>query len=186
LQSAIIRQAHAVRATGVYEGDGPEFQTARRPLDDDYLCSDTIITWRRSTRQQVNVIKRGLLGFHGAYPQTGERVLCLQNAPAYGVFNGGCYTTLAPFDPETGTMVVEVDGQELIIPNCEFTTKDDPSEDDTKTTTFSFGYALTCHKAQGSEFDNVMVIDELPTDRRRWMYTALTRAAQAVLVVQQP
>lgn len=44
----------------------------------------------------------------------------------------------------------------------------------------NFGYALTCHKSQGSEFPSGIVIVEdslrLNTaDGRRWLYTALTR-----------
>lgn len=44
-----------------------------------------------------------------------------------------------------------------------------------------FGYAITCHKAQGSEWDNVIIHrNALYADRQntslRWRYTALTRA----------
>lgn len=44
-----------------------------------------------------------------------------------------------------------------------------------------FGYALTCHKAQGSEWDNVIIHrNALYADRQntslRWRYTALSRA----------
>ena len=189
LDSAIIRQAHEARKTGWYEADGEDFQVARRPTNDDYLVSNAIITWKRPTRQSVNEIKRQLLGFHRPYPQTGETVLCLQNAPMFGVFNGGTYTTLAPFNDKTGCMVLDVDGHEIIIPNCAFTPKDDPIDDDTLTTTFSFGYALTAHKAQGSEYPAVCVIDECPSfrpERKQWIYTALTRASDCVLVVQKP
>jgi hypothetical protein len=50
---------------------------------------------------------------------------------------------------------------------------------------FDYGYAMTCHKAQGSQADRVMVINEkLPqTDHRRWLYTAITRAAKELVVV---
>jgi ATP-dependent exoDNAse (exonuclease V) alpha subunit len=57
--------------------------------------------------------------------------------------------------------------------------------------TFDFGYALTCHKAQGSEWDCVLVYDEGvgsgvmrdPMMRRRWLYTAVTRAKEQLLWV---
>lgn len=51
---------------------------------------------------------------------------------------------------------------------------------------FSYGYAITCHKSQGSEFDRVIVYDEAFGDaeqRRRWRYTAVTRAAKQLVVV---
>jgi len=50
---------------------------------------------------------------------------------------------------------------------------------------FDFGYALTCHKAQGSQFDNVMIIDEshvFKHNAQRWLYTAITRAAEQVTI----
>ncbi len=51
----------------------------------------------------------------------------------------------------------------------------------------NFGYALTCHKSQGSEWDDVLVMMEPSmqpdtTDGRRWMYTAVTRARKNVSI----
>ncbi|WP_167767782.1 C-terminal helicase domain-containing protein [Bradyrhizobium frederickii] len=51
----------------------------------------------------------------------------------------------------------------------------------------SLGYALTCHRAQGSEADYVIVA--LPPSRLfdpSWLYTAITRARQQVVIVGQP
>ncbi|MBQ8375232.1 MAG: AAA family ATPase [Clostridia bacterium] len=52
---------------------------------------------------------------------------------------------------------------------------------------FEFAYAITCHKAQGSEFDNVVVFDEswvFGEERHRWLYTAITRAKERLLIVR--
>lgn len=52
---------------------------------------------------------------------------------------------------------------------------------------FEFAYAITCHKAQGSEFDYVVVFDEswlFGEDRFRWLYTAITRAKKRLLIVR--
>ena len=53
---------------------------------------------------------------------------------------------------------------------------------------YRFGYALTVHKAQGSEFQRVAVIVEKPylvSDNGidRWLYTAVTRATKELLLV---
>jgi exodeoxyribonuclease-5 len=51
---------------------------------------------------------------------------------------------------------------------------------------FSFGYCITAHKAQGSQWGSVLVIDESFCFREQqfcWLYTAITRAAQRVVVV---
>jgi ATP-dependent exoDNAse (exonuclease V) alpha subunit len=52
---------------------------------------------------------------------------------------------------------------------------------------FTYGYAITCHKAQGSEWNNVLVLEEkFPYDKidhARWLYTAATRAAEKLVIV---
>ena len=52
----------------------------------------------------------------------------------------------------------------------------------------TYGYALTCHSAQGSEWDKVLVLEEnFPFDKnehRRWLYTAATRASQRLVLVR--
>jgi exodeoxyribonuclease-5 len=51
---------------------------------------------------------------------------------------------------------------------------------------FDFGYVLTVHKAQGSQWDDVVLFDEsfaFPDSRDRWLYTGVTRAAKRLTVV---
>ena len=51
---------------------------------------------------------------------------------------------------------------------------------------FTYGYAITCHKSQGSQWDNVTIFDESRIFRAhadKWLYTAITRAAESVTVV---
>jgi exodeoxyribonuclease-5 len=53
---------------------------------------------------------------------------------------------------------------------------------------FDWGYALTTHKAQGSQWDDVVVIDESSVfrqDKWKWLYTAVTRAAEKVCIVRR-
>ena len=52
---------------------------------------------------------------------------------------------------------------------------------------FEFAYAITCHKAQGSEFDFVVVFDEswaFQDERDKWLYTAITRAKEKLIIVR--
>lgn len=51
---------------------------------------------------------------------------------------------------------------------------------------FEFAYAVTCHKAQGSEYDFVVVIDESRYFERpsEWLYTAVTRAKKKLLLIR--
>ncbi len=52
---------------------------------------------------------------------------------------------------------------------------------------FEYGYCISCHKAQGSEFDNVVVFDEsyaFKEDKNRWLYTAITRAKKKLVIIR--
>jgi DNA helicase IV len=53
---------------------------------------------------------------------------------------------------------------------------------------FTYGYAITCHKSQGSEWDKVLVIEEKfpfdKTEHARWLYTAATRSAEKLVLVR--
>ena len=52
---------------------------------------------------------------------------------------------------------------------------------------FDFGYAITCHKSQGSQWNNVLIYDESWCFRdtwQRWLYTAITRAADKITLVR--
>jgi exodeoxyribonuclease-5 len=45
---------------------------------------------------------------------------------------------------------------------------------------------LTVHKAQGSQWDDVVLFDEsfaFPDTRERWLYTGITRAVRRLTVV---
>lgn len=50
---------------------------------------------------------------------------------------------------------------------------------------FDYGYCITTHKSQGSEYDKVLVVEEVlrQADHARWLYTACTRAAQKLTLV---
>ena len=52
----------------------------------------------------------------------------------------------------------------------------------------TYGYAITGHKAQGSEWDKVLVVEEnFPfdkTEHARWLYTCVTRAADKLVLVR--
>jgi hypothetical protein len=54
-----------------------------------------------------------------------------------------------------------------------------------------FGYAITCHKAQGSEWNHVFVKCKAHPNQRcseyfRWLYTAITRTAEHVYLLDKP
>ena len=53
---------------------------------------------------------------------------------------------------------------------------------------FTYGYAITCHKSQGSQWDKVLVIEEAfpfnSEEHARWLYTAATRAIKRLIIIR--
>ncbi len=52
---------------------------------------------------------------------------------------------------------------------------------------FEFAYCISCHKAQGSEFDSAIIFDEsyaFKEDKSRWLYTAITRAREKLIIIR--
>jgi exodeoxyribonuclease-5 len=176
--SPIVRQAYRVRDGGDYCSDGPAFQVREKVGRDELMNADIVLCWTNPTRQRLNSDIRRLKGFAGQ-PRAGEPVMCTKNAPTFRVYNGGIYPLVAFLD---GLIVVDVDGRETAIPKASFEGMPDMRG---AKTSFQFGYAATVHKAQGSEWANVLLIDDyVMPDRRNWLYTALTRASQSVVVAK--
>jgi exodeoxyribonuclease V alpha subunit len=139
--------------------DGPCGVTGlNRRLHDEYL--------RRKDLQEL----RGPLG---DLFSPGEPVIHRRNCYKRGLFNGSMGTVLR-IERTGRQLMAVVDGDEHVF-------LDEDLVD------LSLGYALTCHRAQGSEADHVIVA--LPPSRLldpSWLYTAVTRARQQVIIVGQP
>lgn len=52
---------------------------------------------------------------------------------------------------------------------------------------FDYGYAITVHKSQGSQFNKVLLFEERMNREMhaRWLYTAITRAVDKIVIVKQ-
>lgn len=52
---------------------------------------------------------------------------------------------------------------------------------------FDYGYAISVHKAQGSQFDTVLLFDEsyaFGENKNKWLYTAITRARKNIVILR--
>lgn len=185
-ESPIIRQAHAIRNGGSYAPDGPDFQVQSRASSESILSADMILCWKNKTKDAANQRIRSLRGMWMPNPQRGEPVVCLKNDSEHGLFNGAVYELADPFiDGDTAIHII-ADGERKVIRNAVFKGIEsslDP-EDDAEGY-FDYGYALTVHKAQGSEWESVVLIDECnrQDQRRQWLYTGITRASERMLVL---
>jgi exodeoxyribonuclease-5 len=157
----------------------------------DMLAHDQVIVGTHRTRCSVNQMIRRKLGYGGATPEIGEKLICLKNNRSRGLFNGSTWTVVDAAPPCRGfvELVVEDDAGlrvDVEAPVDGFLLRDG-SGAELPGQPFTFGYAITCHKSQGSQWGSVLVIDEsfvFRHDRHRWLYTAITRAAERVTVVQ--
>lgn len=155
--------------------------------------TDQIICGLNRTRVKMNRFVRKTLGLDPKLPQPGDKLVCLKNNRFSGVFNGlqGTLDELQQTTPEKhlATITTEL-GFQLVTPIyakqfdhpkglC-----DTPKNFDRFTTHWDYAYAVTCHKAQGSEWDSVLVLDERAGklwSMNRWRYTAITRASNKLV-----
>jgi exodeoxyribonuclease-5 len=184
--SAVLRQATAVRVGLDYSNDGSDFKVVNDISSADLIAADAILCWKNTTRAALNANMRKLRNYSGD-PKAGEPVLCLKNVKAYGLFNGEIYTLAEDFNKKKGTIAIDRNGIIIKIPKSGFVTENqtlaqfDPLGK--LVTAFDFGYAITCHKSQGSSWPKVVIIDEYRMDdKTRWLYTAITRASESVVI----
>lgn len=187
MESPIVRQALRVRQGLPYVNDGPNFRVVERLPKEELAQADLVLVWKNATRIEMTKIIRRIRGLAGQVPQIGEPVMCLKNCPDYGVYNGAVYTLLKPFEPGDNLIKIEMDAEALDIPFVKFEGMPNAIPvGQPENTSFTFGYVLTVHKAQGSEANNVVLIDEYAMQEHamEWRNTALTRAAQKIVVMR--
>jgi exodeoxyribonuclease-5 len=161
--------------------------------------ADQILCGTNKTRVAFNRALRAKYGRRDWLPERGDRLVCLENRHRRGLLNGTIWTVLDAWkgraqasrvDVVVLTLVEEDTGQvvEATVPALSFAGRGDeiPKHLRRGFDLFDFGYALTVHKAQGSEWPEVVLLDESRFFREhRWrhQYTAITRASQRLIMV---
>ncbi|HXW21203.1 MAG TPA: ATP-dependent RecD-like DNA helicase [Roseiarcus sp.] len=162
------------------------------------LAADQVLVGLNRTRKVFNRRIRDLIGVTSPLPTVGDKLVCLRNDRAKGLINGGLWRVETVKPPRKDllrmTLKAEVDigrASAKVAVLRQFFEGGDAAEipfaQRRKSDEFDFGYALTVHKAQGSQWDNVLLFDEsyaFAESRDRWLYTGLTRAAKRVTIVR--
>jgi len=166
-------------------------------LEQRALGAEMIIVGRNRTRHASNAKIRRLLGRGDApAPVQGDRVICRRNNHELGLLNGSSWTIdrCVP-DMEKMTAKIEVRSAEDEREHVEcstwlhhFMAREDELLGHSRRDhdEFSYGWAITAHSAQGSQYDDVLVFDEskqFGKDANKHLYTAITRAAKTLTVV---
>jgi ATP-dependent exoDNAse (exonuclease V) alpha subunit len=170
----------------------------RQRIDADrILGADQVLVGMNRTRHLYNKRIRELRGYSHEHPEVGEKLVCLRNDKQKGLQNGGIFRVTQVKTPKSGMLKFDVAPDEVggrarvavsILPNFFEGTEDRlPWTLRRKSDEFDYGYALTVHKAQGSQWDDIVLFNEsfaFREHRDRWLYTAVTRAAERITVVQ--
>lgn len=215
-ESAIIRLATMARqGTPIGFGRHDSFVWKMRKMDvtpDQALHGGQVICGMNATRMQLNNAMRRAAGFgKGWLPSgPGEKIVCLKNQNDLGLING-MFVTLddvvdegslyfsASVTDEDGNPVGAA-GPDNTRPRLRFYKghfedhvafdqhrHDRDWKEKRKLSEATFGWAITGHKAQGSQWENVIVWDDglgrTEQDRRRWLYTAITRAERGLVIL---
>jgi exodeoxyribonuclease V len=205
--SAIIRLATLARqGLPIPQGQHDEhvWKMSRRDVSPaQMLMGGQVICGMNATRRQLNNAMRHAAGFANTYP-TGrkEKLICLKNRHDLGLINGmfidltdirdeGPLALSAAVKTEDG---VSISGRVKIYKGH----YDDHVAFDSQRSRrdwrdirglveSDWGYAITCHKSQGSQWENVLVYDDglgrTSEDRARWLYTAITRAERGLVIL---
>lgn len=167
---------------------------------------DIILCGKNKTKENINnEIRHNILKIDKREPIIGDKLISEQNDWSYsinGIYltNGTIgfvkdidYSTLhkkyieLDFRPEfmkKSFRNMELDYKYLLTPS-----KDKKQYGMSKFHKFDYGYAITTHKSQGSEFPNVLFVDEPFYDKatlKMLRYTAITRARESITIVKSP
>lgn len=166
----------------------------------ELVKADQVLVGMNFTRQRVNRALRKILHPDSVgikLPVAGEKLICLKNQYARGgwIVNGmQCLSASACTVEKDGSLLMDVlyEGQLLNRMDCyhypfvshyRTDAEQDPWAARTGLAEFDYGYAVTVHKSQGSEWNRVVLVDDgmfgnNPKTRRQWLYTAITRAKE--------
>jgi len=203
LDNPILRLATAIR-----EGDADTVNNWKRHRFDIGMAARAgkVLCYTNRTRHNINRMLRKKHGFESEFPVKGDTLICTRNARGYAWVNGAECEALSDFQQDggpIGEMEVAYEGSDrgpvdAYIHDCVKNYRDCPElamswdELPREARCFDYGYAITVHKAQGSEWDNVLLYDDAKwvakkngmAARQRWLYTAVTRAKENLAWVE--
>ncbi|MCR4305667.1 MAG: ATP-dependent RecD-like DNA helicase [Candidatus Daviesbacteria bacterium] len=179
----------------------PEDFDTKEEMEEILLNFNTntlILCGYNSTRRKLNNHIRNALGFESPDPEAGDRVICLRNNHKKQIYNGmlGTIIRIKKKDPSWYEAEIEMDDEDKTfhgLISVEQFNSELPMNFTEKRSRimagdlFDFGYALTVHKAQGSQASRVILFEERfkqMTDEtyKRWLYTAVTRAEEELYI----
>jgi exodeoxyribonuclease-5 len=164
--------------------------------------ADQILVWKNATRWNLITKIREKQGRQAGLPEPGDRIMCLVNNRDAGVLNGQQFEVIRCRRDDMGFEIEAVDDEgnartlQAFADGFQGLEQEQKAKKDLsawrgRRALYTFANAITCHKAQGSEWPYVYVVDQtqqMTRDtaeyRRRFMYTAITRASDRVTIAR--
>lgn len=195
--ATLIRQQRTNRVPRGSMGPGCDVVPyGHHDLEARALATEQILVGKNVTRHASNNKIRRLRGLTGRTPVEGDRVICLRNDHDLGLLNGSLWDVVrceALSDDQTlGLEVRAADDHDRTVQCVAWRHHFEGRESELApfvkrdAQEFAFGYAITVHKSQGSQWDDVVVFDESHASEGwgwRHLYTAVTRAAKKLTLV---
>lgn len=169
--------------------------------------ADQVICGYNETRNTLNKSIRQALEFNDALPMEGEKVICLKNYwttfsknTGSPLINGATgeiknislktkENIRIDFAPDYDTDVFKniiIDLNPFMGKPYEYKpVKKYGRKPVVEPKYFDWGYAITAHKSQGSQYQKVFVYEEVlnRAQHKKWLYTAVTRAEEKLILV---
>lgn len=149
--------------------------------------TDQVICAYNKTRVKLNNQVRKEKGIEYTFIAIGEKIMCLRNNRVLQLFNGmqGTVTKIRKNDRFDFTS----DGQEysqIHYDPDQFGQETNKFEYGSPGNPFDYAYAITCHKSQGDEWNNVIVYEQKcdKWEHKRWAYTAASRAKRGLVWIE--
>lgn len=201
--NTILRLAHKVRTGHIPRPfDTSNNVQVQRYKSDDHIMStvieegvDQILVPTNALRHRLNLLFREKMRYTGDL-EIGDRLICTFNDYRYMIFNGQMFKVVdigrsngkvayVRVAEETNSGWNPIDAwlplQLSALGNPDYKSRDKIDG----TVLFDYGYCISVHKSQGSEFGNVLLIyKDIPAfDMPRWVYTGVTRAKSHLNIV---
>lgn len=156
---------------------------------------DVTICSTNKQRLMLNRLIRKSKGFKGETPMIGETVICLRNSSFNGqrINNGSRFTVLGVQAIKAGERVFDLMPEgcnsnldKVVVRILDESWDEIPPKVNEPYGYFTFGYAITAHKSQGSEFDSVLLYDDcyMKDTRKPFRYTGVTRAINRIVIAR--
>jgi len=158
---------------------------------------DLLLTWRNENRWQIINTLRQVRGLPLDRPVEGDRLISVANTYEAGVLNADELTVIGPITEATTFGTWNIPTREKgVITAWQAGFRDFEGEKwaaqqarrkDADICAVTFSECMTVHKAQGGEWERVLIVDDfakmnfvLKEELKTWAYTAVTRASQQV------